>query len=392
MRDPVIVSGVRTAIGSFGGSLKDFSAVDLGVAVTKEAIKRARINPEQIDDVIFGIILSANLGQNAARQISVKSGIPVEVPAIAINQMCGSGLRAVMMAAQEILAGDADIIVAGGVESMTQSPFVLPAARWGARIGDIKVIDSMIKDGLTCAFSNLHMGVTSENIAAKYNISRNEQDEFSCASQNKAERAIKEGKFKDEIVPIEIPQKKGANVIFAQDEFPRFGTTVEQLNKLKPAFKPDGTVTAGNASGINDGAAAVVVMSGKKAKELGLTPLAKIRSYATSGVLPEMMGMAPVVSSKKALEKAGLKINDMELIELNEAFAAQSLGVLKELKPKPEIVNVNGGAIALGHPIGASGARILVTLIHEMKKRGVNIGLAGLCIGGGMGISMVVEM
>ncbi|OGL46037.1 MAG: acetyl-CoA acetyltransferase [Candidatus Schekmanbacteria bacterium RBG_16_38_10] len=392
MKDPVIVSGVRTAIGNFGGSLKEFSAVDLGIAVTKEALKRAKINPEQIDDVIFGIILSANLGQNAARQISVKSGIPVEVPAIAINQMCGSGLRAVMMAAQEILAGDADIIVAGGVESMTQSPFVLPAVRWGARIGDIKVSDTMIKDGLTCAFSNVHMGITAENIAAKYNISRKEQDEFSCLSQNKAEKAIKDGKFKEEIVPIEIPQKKGDPVIFAQDEFPKFGTTVEQLGRLKPAFKPDGTVTAGNASGINDGAAAVVVMSGRKAKELGLIPLAKIRSYATSGVLPEIMGMGPVVSSKKSLDKAGLKINDMELIELNEAFAAQSLGVLKELKPKSEIVNVNGGAIALGHPIGASGARILVTLIHEMRRRGLNIGLAGLCIGGGMGISMVVEI
>ncbi|OGL40035.1 MAG: acetyl-CoA acetyltransferase [Candidatus Schekmanbacteria bacterium RIFCSPHIGHO2_02_FULL_38_11] len=392
MREAVIASGVRTAIGNFGGGLKDFSAVDLGVAVAREALKRAGIKPEQVDDVIFGVILSANLGQNAARQIGVKSGIPVEVPAIAINQMCGSGLRAVMMAAQEVLIGDADIVVAGGVESMTQSPFILPAARWGARIGDIKVIDSMIKDGLTCAFSNLHMGITVENIAAKYNISRKEQDEFSCESQNKAERAIKEGRFKEEIVPFEIPQKKGANVIFAQDEFPRFGTTVEQLSKLKPAFKPDGTVTAGNASGINDGAAAVVVMSAEKAKELGLTPLAKIRSYATVGVTPEIMGIGPVDSTKKALEKAGLKINDVELIEFNEAFAAQSLGVLKELKPKPEIVNVNGGAIALGHPIGASGARILVTLIHEMKKRGLNIGLAGLCIGGGMGISMVVEM
>ncbi|OGL45956.1 MAG: acetyl-CoA acetyltransferase [Candidatus Schekmanbacteria bacterium RBG_16_38_11] len=392
MREAVIVSGARTAIGNFGGTLKDTSAVDLGVVVAKEALKRAKIELSMVNEVILGIILQANLGQNAARQVSVKSGIPVEVPAISINQMCGSGLRAVMMAAQGISAGDADIVVAGGIESMSQSPFVLPAARWGARIGDIKVIDSMIKDGLTCAFSNVHMGITAENIAAKYKISREEQDEFSCASQNKAEKAIKEGKFKDEIVPVEIPQKKGEPIKFAQDEFPRFGCTAEQLSKLKPAFKSDGTVTAGNASGINDGAAAVVVMSGEKAKELGLTPIAKIRSYATVGVPPEIMGMGPVVSSKKALEKIGLTIDDMELIELNEAFAAQSLGVIRELKPKFDRLNVNGGAIALGHPIGASGARILVTLLYEMKRRGLNIGLAGLCIGGGMGISMVVEM
>jgi len=392
MRAPVIISGVRTAIGNFGGTLKNFSAVDLGVVVTKEALRRGKVNPEQIDDVIFGIVLSANLGQNVARQISVKSGIPVEVPAIAINQMCGSGLRAIMMAAQQISAGDADIIVAGGVENMSQSPFLLPEARWGARLGDIKVIDSMIKDGLTCAFSNVHMGVTAENIASRYNISRQEQDEFACASQNKAEKAIKEGKFNDEIVPVEIPQKKGDPVKFVQDEFPRFGCTIDQLSKLKPVFKSDGTVTAGNASGINDGAAALVIMSDEKAKELGLTSLAKIKSYATAGVPPEIMGMGPVASSKKALEKIGLKIDDMELIELNEAFAAQSLGVIKELKPRLDRLNVNGGAIALGHPIGASGARILVTLLYEMKRRGLNIGLAGLCIGGGMGISMVVEM
>ncbi|RMF94465.1 MAG: acetyl-CoA C-acetyltransferase [Candidatus Schekmanbacteria bacterium] len=392
MKNVVIASACRTAVGSYGGTLKDVPAAEIGTIAAKEAIKRAGIEPSDIDELIFGCVLQANLGQSVARQISVKAGIPVEVPAFTLNKMCGSGLRSIMLAAQEIRAGDADVIVAGGTENMSQAPYALPAQRWGARMGDVQAIDLMIKDGLTCAFSNIHMGLLTEKIAEKYNITREEQDEFAVNSQNKAEEAIKNGKFDDEIVPVEVPKRKGDPVIFKQDEFPRFGCTKEMLSKLRPAFKKDGTITAGNASGINDGAAAVVVMSEEKANELGITPLAKVRSYAIAGVEPDMMGMGPLYSSQKALDKAGLKISDMDLIELNEAFAAQSIAVLRELKADTSKVNVNGGAIAIGHPIGASGARIFVTLLHEMKKRGSSLGLAGLCIGGGMGVSLIVEM
>ncbi|MBI5376086.1 MAG: acetyl-CoA C-acetyltransferase [Candidatus Schekmanbacteria bacterium] len=391
MRNVVITGGCRTAVGNFGGALKDIPAADLGSIAAREAIKRGKVSPEQINEVIMGCVLTASAGQSVGRQVGIKAGIPNEVPGMTINKMCGSGLRAVMMAAQEIALGDADIIIAGGTESMSIAPYAVPGQRWGSRMGDAAVVDTMIKDGLTCAFNNVHMGVLTENIAEKYGISKDEQDEFSCLSQNKAEKAIKEGKFKDEITPVFIPQRKGDPVVFEQDEFPRMGCTVDMLKKLRPAFKKDGTITAGNSSGINDGAAALVVMAEEKAKELGITPLVRIRSYATAGVDPAFMGMGPFYSSTKALQRAKLTIKDMGLIELNEAFAAQSIAVLRELKPDSSKVNVNGGAIAIGHPIGASGARILVTLIYEMRKRGVSLGLAGLCIGGGMGISMIVE-
>lgn len=392
MRSVVIAGACRTAVGTYGGSLKNVSAADMGSIAAGEALKRAGVEPSQVDELVFGCVLQANLGQSVGRQVAVKAGIPVEVPAFTINKMCGSGLRSIMLAAQEIRSGDADVIVAGGTESMSQAPYALPAQRWGAKMGDSSAVDLMIKDGLTCAFGNVHMGLITENIAEKYGITREEQDEFSALSQNKAEEAIKSGKFEDEIIAVEIPVRKGDPVIFKQDEFPRFGCTKEMLAKLSPAFKKDGTITAGNASGINDGAAAVVVMAEEKAKELGITPIARIKSYACAGVEPDMMGMGPLYSSRKALDKAGLKISDIELMELNEAFAAQSIAVLRELKSDMSKVNVNGGAVAIGHPIGASGARIFVTLLSEMKKRGVSTGLAGLCIGGGMGVSVVVEM
>ena len=394
MREAVIVSAVRTAIGKFGGSLAGIPVVDLGAIVIKEALKRAKVAPEQVDEVFMGIILQAGLGQNPARQSAVKAGIPVEVPATTINMVCGSGLRTVAMAAQAVMLGDADIVVAGGMESMSRAPYLLRDARWGYRmnIPSGELVDEMVYDGLWDVFNQYHMGITAENIAERYKISRQEQDEFALRSQNLAEAAIKAGKFEEEIVPVPIPQKKGDPIEFKVDEHPRFGTTMEDLAKLKPAFKPDGTVTAGNASGINDGAAAVVVMSRDKAKELGITPLATIKSYAYAGVDPAVMGLGPIYSTRKALDKAGLKIEDIDLIEANEAFAAQAIAVARELNFDMEKVNVNGGAIALGHPIGASGARILVTLLHEMKRRGSRLGLATLCIGGGMGISMIVEM
>ena len=391
MREVVIASAVRTAVGTYGGTLKDVSAVDLGSIVIKEAVNRAGIKPEQVQEVYMGCILQAGAGQGVARQASVNAGLPVEVPATTINMLCGSGLRTVSMAAQTIIAGDNDIVIAGGTENMSQAPYLLPKARWGVRMGHDKIIDSMILDALTDAFNQYHMGVTAENLAEKYGISREEQDEFAAASQNKAEKAISDGKFKDEIVPVEIPQRKGDPIVFDQDEFPKAGVTAEKLAKLKPAFKKDGSVTAANASGINDGAAAIVVMSKEKAEELGVKPLATIVSYGNAGVDPSIMGIGPVGATKKALEKAGFSIDDMDLIEANEAFAAQALAVGKDLKWNAEKVNVNGGAIAIGHPVGASGARILVTLLHEMEKQNAQNGLATLCIGGGMGTALVVK-
>lgn len=392
MREAVIVSGARTAIGKFGGSLAGIPVVDLGAIVIKEALKRANIAPEQVDEVLMGNVLQAGLGQNPARQSAVKAGIPVEVTSTTINMVCGSGLRTVAMAAQAIMTGDAEIVVAGGMENMSRAPYLLNEARFGYRMNDGKIVDSMVYDGLTDVFNQYHMGITAENVAERYGITREEQDEFALRSQKLAEAAITSGRFNDEIVPVLIPQKKGDPIEFKVDEHYRPGTTLEALSKLKPAFKPDGTVTAGNASGINDGAAAVVVMSKEKAKKLGITTLATIKSYAYAGVDPSVMGLGPIYSTRKALDKADLKMEDIDLIEANEAFAAQALAVAKELNFDMDKVNVNGGAIALGHPIGASGARILVTLLYEMKKRGSHLGLATLCIGGGMGISMIIEM
>lgn len=391
MREVVIVSAVRTAIGSFGGSLKDIPSSELGAIVIKEAVNRAGIKPELVEEVVMGNVIQAAQGQNVARQAAVKAGLPVEVPAMTINKVCGSGLRCVALAAQMIKAGDCDVVVAGGMENMSAAPYAVPGARWGQRMGDGKIVDTMIKDALWDAFNNYHMGVTAENIAKEWGLTREMQDEFSLNSQLKAEKAIKEGRFVDEIVPVIIPQRKGEPKVFAQDEFPRFGSTIEKMAKLKPAFIKDGTVTAANASGINDGAAAFVVMSAEKAAQLGLKPMAKILSYGSKGLDPSIMGYGPFHATKKALEGAGLTVEDMDLIEANEAFAAQSLAVAKDLNFDMNKVNVNGGAIALGHPVGASGARILVTLLHEMQKRDAKKGLATLCIGGGMGTALVVE-
>lgn len=392
MRDVVIVSAVRTAIGSFMGTLSNTSATELGATVIKEAVNRAGITGEQVDEVIMGNVLQAGLGQGPARQAALKAGLPIEVSSMAINKLCGSGLKAVHLATQAIQTGEAEIVVAGGMENMSLAPYLLMDGRTGYRMGDGKVLDSMLQDGLHCAINSYHMGVTAENIAEQYELSREEQDEFAAWSQQKAEAAIKEGKFKDEIVPVVIPQRRGESIVFETDEFPRAGVTAEKLAKLKPAFKKDGTVTAGNASGINDGAAALVLMSREKAKELGIKPMAVIRGNGTAGVDPKIMGIGPVPASKKALAKAGLSMNQMDLVEANEAFAAQSLAVGRDLEIPREKLNVNGGAVALGHPIGASGARVLVTLIHEMKRRGSRYGLATLCIGGGQGIATVVEM
>lgn len=391
MREVVIASAVRTALGSFGGSLKDVPAVDLGALVIKEALNKAGVKPECVDEVLMGNVIQAGLGQNPARQAAVKAGLPVEIPSMTINKVCGSGLRCVALAAQMIKAGDADVIVAGGMENMSQGPYVLKTARFGQRMGDGKMVDAMVNDALTDAFNGYHMGITAENIAEQWGLTREMQDEFAANSQMKAEAAIKAGKFKDEIVPVVIPQRKGDPIVFDTDEFPRFGTTAEKLAKLRPAFKKDGTVTAGNASGINDGAAALVVMSAEKAKELGVTPICKIVSYGSKGLDPSIMGYGPFYATKKALEGTGLTVADLDLIEANEAFAAQSLAVAKDLEFDMSKVNVNGGAIALGHPVGASGARILVTLIHEMMKRDAKRGLATLCIGGGMGTALIVE-
>ena len=391
MREVVIVSAVRTPIGNFGGALKDVSAAKLGAIAVKEAVKRAGIDPSAVEEVVFGCVLQAGLGQNVTRQVALEAGIPQEVPSMTINKVCGSGLRTVSLAAQIIKAGDADVVVAGGTENMSLSGYVSKAARWGARMGDTKLTDVMINDGLTDAMNNIHMGITAENVCEKWGLKREELDEFSARSQQKAEAAQKAGKFKEEIVPVEIPQRKGDPIVFDQDEYPKAGVTAEGLAKLKAAFKPDGMVTAGNASGINDSAAAVVVMSKEKADELGLKPLCTIKSYAAAGVDPLIMGIAPIYATQKALKAAGLTIADMDLVESNEAFAAQSVAVGKDLGFDPEKLNVNGGAIALGHPIGASGCRILVTLIHEMLKRDSKYGLATLCIGGGQAVAMVVE-
>ena len=391
MKEVVIVSACRTPIGSFGGSLKSVSAADLGAISVKEAIKRAGIAPELVEEVVYGNVLQAGLGQNVARQVSIKAGLPVETTAVTINIVCGSGLKTVAMAAQAIKAGDADIIVAGGTENMSAAPYVLPAARWGARMNNSTMVDAMVNDGLWDAFNQYHMGITAENVAEQWGITREEQDAFAVRSQNLAEAAIKAGKFKEEIVPVEIPQKKGDPVIFDTDEYPKFGASIEKMSKLKPAFKKGGTVTAANASGINDGAAALVVMSKDKAEELGLSWLCEIVSYATGGVDPSIMGVGPVASCTKALAKADMTIDDIDLIEANEAFAAQSIAVARDLKFDMDKVNVNGGAIALGHPIGDSGARILVTLIHEMIKRDSKTGLATLCIGGGQGQTMIIK-
>lgn len=391
MREVVIVSAVRTPIGNFGGTLKDTPARTLGAIAVKAAIERAGIDPASVDEVVFGSVLQGGLGQNIARQVSIDAGLPIEVPSMTINKVCGSGLRVVGLAAQMIKAGDADIIVAGGTENMSMAPYVMPKARWGARMGDAKIVDMMVHDGLTDAFSGVHMGITAENICEQWGLTREELDEFAASSQQKAEAALKSGAFKDEIVPVVIPQRKGDSIVFDTDEYPKPGVQAAGLAKLSPAFKKDGMVTAANASGINDAAAAVVVMSKEKADELGLKPLCTIKSYASAGVDPQIMGIGPVPATKKALEKAGLALADMDLIEANEAFAAQSLAVGKDLGIDPAKLNVNGGAIALGHPIGASGTRILVSLIHEMQKKDAKYGLATLCIGGGQGTALIVE-
>jgi len=390
MKEVVIVSACRTAIGSFNGSLKDMPVVDIGKIVIEEVVKRAGIKPEVVEEVICGCVLQAAQGQNVARQAMLKAGLPIETSAMTINKVCGSGLRAVSLAAQIIKAGDAECVLAGGMENMSNAPYALEKARNGYRMGDGVLIDTMISDGLCEKSENYHMGITAENINEQWRITREEQDEFAFQSQQRAAKAIAEGKFKDEIVPVTIKLKKG-DVIFDQDEFPRT-TTLEAMSMMKPAFKKGGFVTAGNSSGINDGASAVLVMSREKADELGLKPMARILSYASAGVEPRIMGIGPVSSSQIALAKAGLKVSDLDLIEANEAFAAQSIAVGRDMGwVDMEKVNVNGGAIALGHPVGASGNRILVSLLHEMKKRGSKYGLATLCIGGGMGTAMVVE-
>ncbi len=391
MVEVVIASAVRTAVGTFGGAISNIPANELGALVVKEAIKRAGIAPEQVEEVILGNVLQAGQGQNPARAAAIKGGVPIEVPAWTMNKLCGSGLKSVITAAHTIMAGEADVIVAGGMESMSMAPYLLPKARTGYRMGNDQIIDSMVYDGLTDVFNNYHMGVTAENVAEKYGISREEQDQFAVESQNKAINAIEAGRFKDEIVPVMVPQRKGEPKVFDTDEHPRKGTTLEGLGKLSPAFKKGGTVTAGNASGINDGAAAFVVMSKQKAVELGIKPLAVIRAGAYAGVDPAIMGVGPVPAVKKALTKAGLKVEDLDLIEANEAFAAQALAVGRELGVPADKLNVNGGAIALGHPIGASGARILVSLLYELYRRQGRYGLATLCVGGGQGVALIVE-
>jgi len=391
MREVVIVSAARTPIGSFNGSLSSLNPVELGVIAAKAAIERAGISPDIIQETIVGNILSAGHGQNVGRQISIYAGVPETVPAMTINKLCGSGLRAVIMAAQFIALGDADVILAGGTESMSTAPYLLPKARFGYKMGNAQMVDSMIKDGLWDAFNDYHMGITAENIAERWNISREEQDAFAAYSQQKAEAAQKAGRFNDEIVPVTIPQRKGDPIVVDTDEFPRHGATTEKMSKLRPAFTKEGSVTAGNASGINDGASMLIVMSAEKAKELGLKPLMKITSYGNAAVDPAIMGYGPVPAARIALKRANLTIDQMDVMEFNEAFAAQSIAVLRDLGADTSKVNVNGGAIALGHPIGASGARILTTLLYEMKRSEANLGLASLCIGGGQGSAIIVE-
>jgi acetyl-CoA C-acetyltransferase len=389
MTDIVIASAARTPVGSFNGAFTDTPAHDLGAVAIKAALQRGKVEPGEVDEIILGQVLTAGQGQNPARQAAMKAGVPQDKTAWSLNQVCGSGLRAVALGMLHVASGDANIIVAGGQESMSLSPHVAHM-RAGTKMGDVKLVDSMIKDGLWDAFHGYHMGMTAENVAEKWQISREEQDKFAVASQNKAEAAQKSGRFKDEIVPVTVPSRKG-DIVVDQDEYIRPGTTLDAVSKLKPAFSKDGTVTAGNASGLNDGAAALVVMSASEAERRGLTPLARITSWATAGVDPKIMGTGPIPASRRALEKAGWKIADLDLIEANEAFAAQAIAVNKDMGWNTGIVNVNGGAIAIGHPIGASGARILVTLLHEMQKRDAKRGLATLCIGGGMGVALAVE-
>lgn len=390
LQDAVIVSGVRTAIGTYGGGLAEVPAVKLGEVCIKAALDRADLKPDQVNEVIMGNVLQAGLGMNPARQAAIFAGLPVQVPAMTVNKVCGSGLKAVMLAAQSIRLGDAEIVAAGGMESMSRAPYVLEKARFGYRMGDGQLIDEMIHDGLWDVFNDCHMGITAENICSDYHLSREELDQFALESQQRAVHAIEAGRFRDEIVPVEVPGKKGPT-IFDTDQQPRPETTAEGLAKLRPAFKKDGEVTAGNSSGLNDGGAAIIVMSRRKAEQLGLKPLATIRSYASAGVDPRIMGIGPVPATRLALQKAGLRLSDIDLIEANEAFAAQSVAVGKELGFDRAKLNVNGGAIALGHPIGASGARILVTLLYEMQRRQSHYGLATLCIGGGQGVAMIVE-
>jgi acetyl-CoA C-acetyltransferase len=391
MTDAVIVSACRTPIGSFGGALKDLSASDLGAVVIREAIARAHVNPNDIGDVLMGCVLQAGAGMNVARQAALKAGLPVEVPGETVNRVCGSGLQAVVHATEAVSVGYADLYVAGGTESMSNAPYLLKGARWGYRMGNAEVVDSMLAEGLTCAINSCHMGMTAEEVASRYGISREDQDAFAAESQRRAGQAVADGTFDEEIVAVQVPQKKGEPTLFTRDEYPRPETTAAKLAALKPAFKKDGSVTAGNASGINDGAAAMVVTSGRHAKQIGATPVARVLSYATAGVDPKIMGMGPVPAVRRALDRAGLKGSDIDLFELNEAFAAQALAVTRELGLDASKVNVNGGAIALGHPIGASGARILTTLLHALRARKLRYGVAALCIGGGMGTAMIVE-
>jgi acetyl-CoA C-acetyltransferase len=391
MQEVVIVAATRTAIGSFQGALANVSAVDLGAAVIRQLLAQTGLDPAQVDEVIMGQVLTAGAGQNPARQASIKAGLPFAVPAMTLNKVCGSGLKALHLATQAIRCGDADVIIAGGQESMSQANYVMPGARTGLRMGHAQIVDTMISDGLWDAFNDYHMGITAENLAEKYSLSREQQDAFAAASQQKAVAAIEAGRFVDEITPILIPQRKGDPLSFATDEQPRAGTTAESLGKLKAAFKKDGSVTAGNASSLNDGAAAVILMNAEKAKALGLPVLAKIAAYANAGVDPAIMGIGPVSATRRCLDKAGWSIDQLELVEANEAFAAQSLAVAKDLEWDLDKVNVNGGAIALGHPIGASGCRVLVTLLHEMIKRDAKKGLATLCIGGGQGVALAIE-
>jgi acetyl-CoA C-acetyltransferase len=388
----IILSACRTPIGSFGGALKDFSSVDLGAIVIREAIRRAGVKASDLDDVIMGCVLQAGAGMNVARQAAIKAGVPQEVPAETINRVCGSGLQSVVHAVEATRVGYTDMIVAGGTESMTNAPYLLKGARWGYRMGHGEAYDTLIAEGLTCAMGGCHMGITAENVAGRFNVSREDQDAYAAESQRRADAAIKSGLFREEIVAVEIPQKKGDPITFDTDEYPRAGTTAEKLAGLKPAFKKDGSVTAGNASGINDGAAAVVVATAERAQELGRTPLAKILSFALTGVDPAIMGMGPVPAVQKALDRAKLKASQIDLFELNEAFAVQAVAVMRELGLSADKVNTRGGAISLGHPIGASGARVLTTLIYALRARGGGKGVASLCIGGGMGIAMVIEV
>jgi acetyl-CoA C-acetyltransferase len=387
----VILSACRTPIGSFGGSLKDVSAVDLAAVVIRESVSRAKVAPGDVGDVILGCVLQAGAGMNVARQAALKAGLPVEIPAETINRVCGSGLQAVVHAVEALRTGYVDVVVAGGTESMSNAPYLLKGARWGHRMGNAEVIDMMVAEGLTCAMASCHMGMTAEEVATRYGISRADQDTFAVESQDRAQRAIRQGSFNAEIVPVDVPQKKGIPLRIEVDEYPRAGTTMEKLAALKAAFTLDGTVTAGNASGINDGAAALVVSTATKAQQLGTPPLARVLGYASAGVDPKVMGMGPVPAVRQALKRARLDIGQIDLFELNEAFAAQSLAVIRDLGVDARKVNVNGGAIALGHPIGASGARVLATLVHALRARTLRYGVASLCIGGGMGIAMVVE-